>query len=509
MQHILHRKLSIVDGAFVPDEETVSKKKLLIRLVTEIHNAGNLCWRTEKLCVRVANTLGLHATITILPRRMILGFQESLALDPSKSECYTLCLGGGLNISKLSALEQLVFDFTKSKVLSFEQAQSRLEEIDKEPVMHGPWTIALLHFAVSYIAAVIFYGGNAIDAAWSGLFGAAVYGIERLSDRLEGLEAVTAFVSSAVVAICSTLLDRYAYSGNLCLFASMYGGVIWILPGYSITMALVELYSGMVVYGSSRLLFGISQASQVGFGLALGHAFVAGGSVIPDSFVNGCRDPSAKEWGLLLLPIFGAIVAAILNTGRSQLPGMMLTAWTAFFADYALHKVKASESVVPFVSAILVTTTARLWAWFNRNERPLVYIISGLFILVPGGVGVKGSFQSTLTGNGAQGLLFTTNMVSIAISLAVGVFLSLVPTTKWLRARRPRMPRVSLHFTHSPSLGPAGDGHFSFPHSFPHISLSIPEDSEVDDGDSGDGSSVRNPMSKPTMRRSNSMESNL
>lgn len=435
---------------------------------------------------------------------MILSFQESLALDPTKSECYTFSLGGGLNISALSSLEQLVFDFTKSKLLSFEEAQARLEEIEKAPVMHGLWTIALLHFAVSFLAAVVFYGGNAVDASWSGLFGAAVYGIERLSVRLEGLEAITNFVASAVVAICSTMLDRWAYNDNLCLFATMYGGVIWILPGYSITMALLELYSGMVVYGSSRLLFGISQASQVGFGLALGHAFVATNNAIPDSFINGCRGASGKEWGLLLLPIFGALVAAILNTGRAQLPGMMLCAWTAFFAGYCLDKLHASASVAPFLCAIIVTMTARLWAWWNKNERPLVYIISGLFILVPGGVGVKGAFQSTLSGNGAQGLLFTTNMVSIGISLAIGVFVSLVPTTKWLRARR-HIPRVSLHFSHAPSpAGPHDDGHFSFPHSFPHISLSIPASSEVDEG----GSFVRNPMNL-NLKRSNSVESNF
>jgi uncharacterized membrane protein YjjB (DUF3815 family) len=39
--------------------------------------------------------------------------------------------------------------------------------------------------------------------------------------------------------------------------------------------------------------------------------------------------------------------------------------------------------------AFLLTITARIYAHL-QNERPLVYIISGLLILVPGGVGVRG-----------------------------------------------------------------------------------------------------------------------
>ena len=54
-----------------------------------------------------------------------------------------------------------------------------------------------------------------------------------------------------------------------------------------------------------------------------------------------------------------------------------------------------------------------MFAWINTNERPLVYIVSGLLVLVPGGVGVRGSFVATLSGNASTGMIFTTEMVMI------------------------------------------------------------------------------------------------
>ena len=436
MENLIHRKLSVVDNVFVADDARAAKKKFLIRLLISLHNSGNFVFRTERLSNRVAERLGIYTTVTIFHRRMIISFQSCLALDPAKTESYTFMLGGGLNIWKLTTLEQLVYDFAKSKSIDFDEAQRRLDAIDAAALLNSKWVIAMLHFVVSYTASVIFYGGTVSDAGWSGFFGAVIYGVEILAEHLVGLSEILSFISAFIVAMLSSLLDRYFYQGQLCLFAAMYGGTIWILPGYSITIALIELYSGMVVYGSSRIIFGISQASQVGFGLALGIAFIEGGTSVPESFVNGCRHPIEREWSLLLIFVIAAATAGILNTGLNQMPGMVLIAAVAQIAGYSLSTMRAPPAVVPFVCALCVTAAARSFAWWNRNERPLIYIISGLFILVPGGVGVKGAFRSTLTGNGQQGLEFTVSMLMIGIYLAIGVFVSLVPSTKWLRPRK-------------------------------------------------------------------------
>lgn len=433
MQDILRRKLSIVDGTTIPDDAATTKKKFIIRLVSALHGAGNLTFRTEKLIGRVSNHIGLHCTCTILPNRVIISFQEDLVLNPTKSESYTFSLPSGWSVHKLCLLEQLCFDVSMrgKSSLPFSDANEKLEFIEHLPALYSKYTLGAVYFTASLSSALLFYECNGIEACWAGLFGALIFVIENASARLAGLGEVVAFISAFSISALATALDLGVYKGELCLFGTMYGGVVWLLPGLTITIALLEIYSGMIVYGSSRLVYGISTASQVGFGLALGRLLIAENETVPESFTRGCREPIPVAYGFLLLPIAATAFAMMLQSGRAQLPGMVATAAVGQFASFWLMRYNMSPSITPFLCSMLVTTTARLWAWVNGNERPLVYIISGLIILVPGGVGVKGMFRTTLNGDPLAGMQFTYSMVMIGITLAIGVFVSLVPTTKW------------------------------------------------------------------------------
>lgn len=206
---------------------------------------------------------------------------------------------------------------------------------------------------------------------------------------------------------------------------------MYLLPGLSITTSLLEIYSGSITYGSSRLVYAVSQASQLGFGLALGTMMVTDGDAVPTSFIKGCSSPVPDSLGFLLLPVAAASFSIMLNSSVSQLPGMIVTPAVGQFTAYWLQQRGFSSAVVSFVCAILVTTTARLYAWGHGDERPLVYIISGLLILVPGGVGVKGMFHTALSGDPSEGLSFVFSMLTIGTILAIGVFVSLVPSLRW------------------------------------------------------------------------------
>ncbi len=90
-----------------------------------------------------------------------------------------------------------------------------------------------------------------------------------------------------------------------------------------------------------------------------------------------------------------------------------------------------ANDAIPFLAAIAVTAMARLYSRCVKNQRPLVYIITGLLVLVPGSVGVKG--MSDIWGGDSQsGLEFTFKMLLIGVCLSIGVFVSLIPRKNWL-----------------------------------------------------------------------------
>lgn len=433
MDRTLRRKYSLSsDGTTVPDDPVVGRKKFIVRLLTALHAAGNLTFRTEKLITRVSTYIGINCNCTILPKRVILSFQDELVFDPTKSESYHFVLQGGLDFHKLILLEQLCFNLTQSDVIDFVEADELLLSIEQASPLYSRPFVAFCYFLASLTSSMLFFGGNLDEGIWSGILGSfVVYGIELLSLQLRGLSEISAFASSFLIAFIASLIDRYLYTGGLCLFGTMYGGVVWLLPGLTITISLLEVYSGMIVYGSSRLVYGVSQASQVGFGLAFGTLIVRDSNSIPISFAAGCKNPLPEIWGIIFLPLAALSFSLIVNSSMKEIPGIVFTSAVAQVSGYFLHIYDVNSGVIPFLCAISVTMAARLYAWAHGDERPLIYIIGGLLVLVPGGVGVRGSFATVLQGNPNTGIAFTFNMLMIAITLAIGVFVSLIPTLKW------------------------------------------------------------------------------
>ena len=116
---------------------------------------------------------------------------------------------------------------------------------------------------------------------------------------------------------------------------------------------------------------------------------------------------------------------------------MILVASAGQAISYLLtYNTSGSDTMaVPLIGGIVVTLIARIYAHFAGNLRPLIYIISGLMILVPGGIGVKG-MSNVWSGDVTTGLEFTFKMVMIGVCLAIGVFLALLPRKSWIRSIR-------------------------------------------------------------------------
>lgn len=412
------------------------KKKFLVRLLSALHSAGNLSFRTESYVKNVAKKFDLSVSCTVFPVTALLTFHHESSTSDFTSESYTFGINSGLDCRRLAMLDQLCFDIYRS-LLDFGTADIRLKYIEEAPELYPWWVMALAFGASSSSSTMLFFGGNVRDGGWAFVFGLMAFAVWMAAAKLRGLAEIECFLSAFLIAMCSSALDRYVYDNELCLYGQLFGGIVWLLPGIPITFAQLELYSKMIIYGSSRLLYGISQAFQLGFGLAIGYALVGSSDSIPDSFKNGCHEPLSVYWHFLLLPIASISFGILVLAKWDQLPGMVLCAGVGQFVSYILEPALDSERVnpAPLMSAIAVTITARVYA-YTFNQRPLVYIISGLVVLVPGGVGVRG-VTDMWSGDISNGLSFTAKMLLVGVCLALGVFIALLPRKSWIvRSRR-------------------------------------------------------------------------
>jgi uncharacterized membrane protein YjjP (DUF1212 family) len=425
----------------LPDNDhKLALKLFLFHFLSELHASGNLTYRTEKYIYLIGKNYGLHATATILFRRAILSFQELKTLNAMSSETYTLAIHSGWKYGNLILLDQLCYDILQ-KDLSFQEATQRLETIRQNPWSYS-WPSVMFAFGCSsFGATTIFFGGTWVDGCWAFLFGLITYFFDVLTSRLTGLSEISCFVTSFFISVIATLLDKYIYSDSLCLFGQIFGGVVWLLPGITITIGLLEIYSQMPMYGSARLIYGISLASQLGFGVILGNMLAAQSKQIPDSFLNGCREPVSVSYAFVLLPLVAISFAILISSAYRQMPGMILTCSTGFLTSYVAYSQGMDPSAIPFVAAMVVTIVGRIYAFFDGNQRPFTYIITGLLVLVPGGVGVRG-MSDMWSGDSQLGMEVTFQMLLIAVSLSMGHFIALIPSQKWLLFKIKHTPHL-------------------------------------------------------------------
>jgi uncharacterized membrane protein YjjP (DUF1212 family) len=114
-----------------PDEDIGTiKRKFLFRLVSSLHLAGNLSYRTEAYVHQVALTFGLHASCVVFPSSVMISFQESSVLSPRFCESYVFPVTHGLNCNNLSQLDKLCFDLIKNKV-DLKSAELKLASIEE------------------------------------------------------------------------------------------------------------------------------------------------------------------------------------------------------------------------------------------------------------------------------------------------------------------------------------------------------------------------------------------
>ena len=226
---------------FGGNDEIVRRKQFLIRLLSALHAAGNFSFRTELDVRQVAKVFDLSISCTVFPVTALVSFHESNQLNPNTTDSYTISINSGLNCSRLSLLEQLCFELCRSR-LDFHAAEHKLASIERSQ-LHPWWVVAIAFAATSFSSTTLFFGGTWRDGAWSSLFGVVIFAIESMCGQLKGLTEIEYFVSSFVVGLISTALDQYVYGSDLCLFAQIFGGIVWLLPGVCVN----RLYRPIVV----------------------------------------------------------------------------------------------------------------------------------------------------------------------------------------------------------------------------------------------------------------------
>lgn len=128
------------------------------------------------------------------------------------------------------------------------------------------------------------------------------------------------------------------------------------------------------------------------------------------------------------IPLFLSTITCfniLMKGAPAQWLGMLCVAAISFLTINlapTLHNMSSSSSTV--LAAFFVGVAGNLYA-YATNSPALIPILSGIFLIVPGGMSVKG-VKAWINNDLNGGLAFGSGIVMIAVSISIGLFASSV-----------------------------------------------------------------------------------
>lgn len=222
---------------------------------------------------------------------------------------------------------------------------------------------------------------------------------------------VAAFVSSLVVFL---LADTFDFPDPLRVLIAP---LVTFLPGGLLTTATVELASGQMIAGASRLVSGLVQLALLAFGI-----LAAGTLVGVDDYSYVSDSPSVQAWWV---PIIGLLLFAVGNYLHFSAPartfGWVLLVLVIAYLGQLLGSVLFGASLSGFFGALLMTP-AVLWIDSLRRGAPSqITFLPAFWLLVPGAAGLIGVtelFGADMSDQDLSSAL--TTVMSIALGVLIG-----------------------------------------------------------------------------------------
>lgn len=258
-----------------------------------------------------------------------------------------------------------------------------------------------------------------------------VAAVQLLSERVRSLAVVLPVAAAFVVSVVA-----YEVAGpwfDTDPTTVLVPPLVTFLPGAALTIGTVELATGSIISGASRLMSGLVQLLLLAFGITAGAATVG-------EFETPSNSVTHLGWWA---PWIGVVVFGVGHVVYSSAPrgsfGWLLLILLAAYGAQVAGAAAWGAVVSGFTGALVVPPLAR-WVESRREGPPgLVTFLPAFWLLVPGALGVAGVAEIV----GATGTASLTDFVDTIVTVLAVALGVLVGTTLTLKAPRLRRSRAA------------------------------------------------------------------
>ncbi|KAI8338948.1 hypothetical protein BC941DRAFT_350521 [Chlamydoabsidia padenii] len=315
--------------------------------------------------------------------------------------------------------------YTDDPTLTFDDCLYQLKhDIIAAPATCGPWARILASTMAAFAASIIMFEGSWIDSGFSALFGLVIGGLKELANWMPVYARVFEVSACTLASLAVRSLHNYC-----CFNATIISSIIILLPGYAMTMAVMEITSKHMVAGAVRLIHVVFYSFLLAYGLELGSYLYD--AFYPNTSTDGyCPVNNAPyspvvppEWAIIpLFPVMTCGLSMTFGSAPRQWPSEIIAAALGFGATYFLRRFIPDPPILNAISSFLVGLYGHV-ALKLTGQPPISPISVGVSMLVPGSIGVRGAFGMLHQSEEGKSN-FALQMLNIAIGLSVGLFAS-------------------------------------------------------------------------------------
>ncbi len=390
----------------------------LMKLARALHTYGMPSHRLEVALAQVGERMEIETQFVVTPTS-IIG-----SVGPPEAARTTLARldSGRVNLEKQSELHHLIGDVCARR-LTLEAAGERIDALRARPPIHGRLA-TVAGFGLASAATAVFFGGGTDESATAGVIGLVI----GLLGLVAGRAPRFAMVMPGTAAVAAMLITGAMQTavGPMVGFIPTVAGLIILIPGLGLTIAVNELAHGHLVSGTARLGGALMTFLQIGFGVALGGKLAAGLGG------GGLERPDSLPLGALPVALLVAALAmTVLFRARPRDLPFVLLAATVSFTSSRLGTLAFGPELGVLVGAWMLGMVGHLLGRW-RNEPSALAILPGMLLLVPGGLGFE-SLSSLLANDVVSGIQTGFTMLLIALSLVTGLMLASITSRSWER----------------------------------------------------------------------------
>lgn len=384
----------------------------VLALASALHTAGAPAHRLEETLARLAEHLSLEAQFFSTPTGLIIGF------GPLTSQRVRLMRvePGDLDLGRLDRLDALVRRVVAGEV-DAPRGLDELERIRRQPVRPGPVGLVVV-FALLSATSARFFGGGWAEITIGGGVGAVVGLLAvvwpRVTIGAPVFELLAAATATFLIAAAGALLPGVPVSPYIATLA----GVVGLLPGFTMTVAVTELATRHLASGTARATSAAVTLLQLAVGVALGERLgVAAFGPHPEADPLGLP-PWTEGLALLLSPF---ILAAFTHAPKKRLAGIFVVSVAGYLGSRLGGDLLGRE-LGASAGAFVVALLSRLYA-LRFGGSQLVTLVPAFLLLVPGSFGFK-SVSLFLGQDVTSGIDAAMRMMLIAMAIAAGLLVA-------------------------------------------------------------------------------------